>query len=58
MVGALAGRGLDPSLRRQLRDAPPRRRLSVALSPDGIVAMIRSHRVVVIPNPYRDRETT
>jgi len=57
VVGPLAGRGLDPALRRSVGEAPPRRRLSTALSPDELTLMIRAHRVVVIPNPLREQQT-
>jgi hypothetical protein len=57
VVGSLSGRGLDPALRRSLGEAPPRRRLSAALSPDELSLMIRSHRVILIPNPHREAAT-
>jgi hypothetical protein len=54
VVGELRAGGLDPALRRSLGEAPPRRRLSTAISPDELTLMIRSHRVIIIPNPCRE----
>jgi hypothetical protein len=54
IVGPLTATGIDPALRRSLGEQQPRRRLSAALSPDELTLMIRSHRVIVIPNPYRE----
>jgi hypothetical protein len=57
IVGSLTASGIDPALRRSIGEQPPRRRLSAALSPDELTLMIRSHRVIVIPNPYREGTT-
>ena len=54
VIGSLSTSGIDPALRRSLGEQPTRRRLSAALSPDELTLMIRSHRVIVIPNPYRE----
>jgi hypothetical protein len=55
VVGSLSAGGLDPALRRSLGEPPPRRRLSAALSSDDLTSKIRSHQVILIPNPHREQ---
>jgi hypothetical protein len=55
VTGSLDATGLSAALRNRLQQPPARRSLTAALSPDGVGASLRAHRVTLVPNPHRQQ---